>query len=783
MLLNRVKQKDSLLVKLTIYSLIISIICFNVLAIIKMFFGNVDLVQPSNVSEIIINGDIILSILVLICCYTFYYIYKEDDMFIISQVYTIIAIRFIIINIFSDSIQNIVKDNYLTITIVYVYQGILLSLIAYKENILFKCMLKNKLLLGVSIPTLYLLILSGGVSKLIPNGNSDYEMLAYCIVGIVIFIHFLLVYLLFKKSIKTKRIIYSIFGASINILTIDNLYKLHYYNRYSNDIILLGYIFVFLAFLIIIIGLFYEMIFKAKEVEELRHKLGIFSAANEKNLNSRILVYDENYNIIYANELARQIVSSERGIKEQYDVLKKRSIFNEDNDTSEKAKQELDKKGIYSNVFYTHDLKEYYRADLQKVVTDTTSWIIGTFVNVTHEYEMIHKLAISENKLKNVTENILDFIITMDNNGIITFANASAIDALGFSYDEFVGNTYKKFLYKDNDEVFIINNIEKNIVKKHKILCKDGSFIRVESVIRRIRSDFDGYIISSRNLEIKEELESLKIKYNEIKEYDRIRSEFFANLSHEVRTPINIIHTCLQLLNNQKDNGAEALEKYYIKYEKTIRQNAFRLLRLVNNLIDISKLDNEAMEIKKQNENIINLIENVTLSTVPYVEAKNINIMFDTEVEELVVECDAEKIERVVLNLISNSVKFTPQGGEIIVDIKLDDKWVYVRVKDTGIGIPIHLQEVIFERFVQGDKSFNRKNEGSGIGLALVKDIIEKHNGKVMVEESSEKGSTFLVKLPNVHKEDIVIKKNSKDAVKTEIKEKIDIEFSDIYDY
>ena len=347
--------------------------------------------------------------------------------------------------------------------------------------------------------------------------------------------------------------------------------------------------------------------------------------------------------------------------------------------------------------------------------------------------------------------------------------------------EEIIGHRYGEFFKKDNGDTFVIDNIKNSEIIKHKILCNNGDSLRVESVFRRINSEFEGYVVISRSLEMKEELKSLRVKYNEIKEYDRIRAEFFANLSHEVRTPINIIYSCLQLLNNQKDNGYESLAKYYIKYEKTISQNAFRLLRLVNNLIDISKLDTGAMQIKVKNIDIISLIENITLSTVPYVEEKKINIMFDTSIEELIVGCDPEKIERVMLNLISNSVKFTPKGGEIFVDIQVDETWVYVRVKDTGIGIPMHLKDVIFERFVQSNKSFSREREGSGIGLALVKDIINKHNGEVMLEDSSEMGSTFLFKIPNLVMDD-VWNDNDNRAAETAIQEKINIEFSDIYD-
>ena len=593
--------------------------------------------------------------------------------------------------------------------------------------------------------------------------------------------NFILVFILFRNSIKTKRIIYSIFGASINILTIKNLYIFILHNKYPDNVKILVYILTFMAFLVIIIGLFFEMIFRIRESEKLRLNLNVFYAANEKNLHSNILVYNENYKIVYANELARGIINEGATIEDQYNRLEKNSIFNINKEISENIKKILEEKGSYLNIMYFSNLKKYYEVHLQKVVTDDSKWIIGSFIDKTDECEVIGKLKISENRLKSVAENILDFIITIDISGIVTFANTSAIESLGVKVEEIIGHRYGEFFKKDNGDTFVIDNIKNSEIIKHKILCNNGDSLRVESVFRRINSEFEGYVVISRSLEMKEELKSLRVKYNEIKEYDRIRAEFFANLSHEVRTPINIIYSCLQLLNNQKDNGYESLAKYYIKYEKTISQNAFRLLRLVNNLIDISKLDTGAMQIKVKNIDIISLIENITLSTVPYVEEKKINIMFDTSIEELIVGCDPEKIERVMLNLISNSVKFTPKGGEIFVDIQVDETWVYVRVKDTGIGIPMHLKDVIFERFVQSNKSFSREREGSGIGLALVKDIINKHNGEVMLEDSSEMGSTFLFKIPNLVMDDVWNDDDNR-AAETAIQEKINIEFSDIYD-
>lgn len=781
MFLDEVRYKDNIGVKWTIYSIIFTIISFNFVAILTLFFGNAKVIEESNIESLIINGDIILAIFSLICCYTFYYIYKEDDIFIISQVYTMMTIEFVIINTFGNYWGIEMRDRYITIIAIYLYEGFLLSYIVYKKNILFKYILNNKLLSCILVSLLSVSIMFGKIGEVVSYEDIVSErMFFYLVWGLILF-HFILVFILFKNSIKTKRIIYSIFGASINIVTIKNLYIFILHNKYPDNVKMLGYILTFMAFLVIIIGLFFEMIFRIRESEKLRLNLNVFYAANEKNLHSNILVYNENYKIVYANELARGIINEGATIEDQYNRLEKNSIFNINKEISENIKKILEEKGSYLNIMYFSNLKKYYEVHLQKVVTDDSKWIIGSFIDKTDECEVIGKLKISENRLKSVAENILDFIITIDISGIVTFANTSAIESLGVKVEEIIGHRYGEFFKEDNGDTFVIDNIKNSEIIKHKILCNNGDSLRVESVFRRINSEFEGYVVISRSLEMKEELKSLRVKYNEIKEYDRIRAEFFANLSHEVRTPINIIYSCLQLLNNQKDNGYESLAKYYIKYEKTISQNAFRLLRLVNNLIDISKLDTGAMQIKVKNIDIISLIENITLSTVPYVEEKKINIMFDTSIEELIVGCDPEKIERVMLNLISNSVKFTPKGGEIFVDIQVDETWVYVRVKDTGIGIPMHLKDVIFERFVQSNKSFSREREGSGIGLALVKDIINKHNGEVMLEDSSEMGSTFLFKIPNLVMDD-VWNDNDNRAAETAIQEKINIEFSDIYD-
>ena len=276
--------------------------------------------------------------------------------------------------------------------------------------------------------------------------------------------------------------------------------------------------------------------------------------------------------------------------------------------------------------------------------------------------------------------------------------------------------------------------------------------------------------------------DELKIKYKEIKEIEKAKSQFFANLSHEIKTPINIIYSCIQLLEVNKINGEKALSDAYNKYDNTLKQNCYRLLRLVNNLVDMTKIDSGYMKLIFINCEIVSLVEDITLSIIPYVESKNINIVFDTYIEELEIRCDPESMERVILNLLSNAIKFTNKDGNISVIVEADDKYLFIRVKDDGIGISKDIREDIFNRFVQEDKSLNRKNEGSGIGLALVKSLVELHDGEVYLEDVSE-GSEFVVKLPNIKINEEVNNHNRvMDVESKPLVQKINIEFSDIYE-
>ena len=265
--------------------------------------------------------------------------------------------------------------------------------------------------------------------------------------------------------------------------------------------------------------------------------------------------------------------------------------------------------------------------------------------------------------------------------------------------------------------------------------------------------------------------------------YDRIKTDFFANISHELRTPINVIFSAIQVhklrLKECIWNNAST-DRY--KYTKIMEQNCYRLLRLVNNLIDITKIDSGYFGINETNYNIVSLIEDITLSVADYIENKGLSVVFDTDVEEKIIACDLEKIERIILNLLSNAVKFTPYGGNIKVSVEDGIENICIRIKDTGKGIPPEKLNSIFERFVQVDKSLARENEGSGIGLSLVKALLELHGGTISVKSKEGYGSEFIMHIPcklvdSVDSNYILYD----DLIGKGCIKKINLEFSDIY--
>lgn len=335
-------------------------------------------------------------------------------------------------------------------------------------------------------------------------------------------------------------------------------------------------------------------------------------------------------------------------------------------------------------------------------------------------------------------------------------------------------NFIKSEYYKKINEVIIEKKTK--YLKKHEVIINgvEAYYKCIFEPIFEVSGELKEILILI--IDITAEVKSNMVMEKTLK----LQEEFLANISHELKTPLNVIFATAQLIDMYCNNG-NLLEKKdcIIKYIDSIKQNSYRLSKLINNIVDLSKIEAGFFELKLSNKNIVEVVEEIIISVTDFIKTKGLNIIFDTNTEEKIIACDTEKIERIVLNLLSNAIKFSDEGNEIFVEVKDNGDFVEISVKDNGIGIEPSDLDRIFDRFKQVDKSLSRNSEGTGIGLSLVKSFVELHGGNIKVESKLGKGSKFIVNLPsrNVlenHKLCASNIRSKKDIIK--------VEFSDVYE-
>jgi len=400
--------------------------------------------------------------------------------------------------------------------------------------------------------------------------------------------------------------------------------------------------------------------------------------------------------------------------------------------------------------------------------------------------------------LVSLINSIPDLIFYKDVSSVYLGCNKAFEAFSGKNEEDLIGHTDLEIFDKETAELFRTMDLKmmqqgEYLRNEEWVKYPDGNCVLLDT-LKTLYYDPQGRILGligvsrditekSKKEELQKSIEEDRRRLNELEEADRIKTEFFANISHELRTPINVIFSALQMQELKlKDYSSENIFTDKFKYIKMMKQNCYRLLRLINNLIDITKIDTDYFKINEINNDIISLIENVTLSVAEYIENKGIFITFDTDVEVKIIAYDPEKIERIILNLLSNAVKFTPRGGNIIIKIEDNASDICIRVKDTGRGIPEDKLNSIFERFVQVDKSLTRTHEGSGIGLSIVKALVGLHGGTICATSKEGQGTEFIIYIPCKLVESEAYVKSACDAqIGESYIERINIEFSDIY--
>lgn len=401
--------------------------------------------------------------------------------------------------------------------------------------------------------------------------------------------------------------------------------------------------------------------------------------------------------------------------------------------------------------------------------------IIGAFENVIGKFEEI----IRENMLLRVLNNNIPYhIVCKDTNGIYLDCNNSFLKDLNLTREEVIGKDASSIdklmdIHENTleSDLEVINN-KKRKVYIEQVTIKDK--VKIFEIIKEPFFDSYGNLVG---------IIAIGRDVSHRTEIERLRLEFFANLSHELRTPLNLIFSSLQTLELLEGNLLD--ENVRMKnYIEIINQNSKRLLKLVNNLIDSTKFDCGFYEYNPQNKDIVYFVENIAMSVAEFAKQNDITLTFDTNVEEKIIAFDLEKLERTILNLLSNSIKYTNYQGKIEVILNDCGETFNITVKDNGIGIPKDKLHVIFDRFKQVEDRLRKRSEGSGIGLSLVKDLVKIQGATIKVKSEVGVGSEFTVKLPcKVLDQEEYINKTYYDYARNGVIERMNVEFSDIYIY
>ncbi len=258
-------------------------------------------------------------------------------------------------------------------------------------------------------------------------------------------------------------------------------------------------------------------------------------------------------------------------------------------------------------------------------------------------------------------------------------------------------------------------------------------------------------IFTARKIEknrssLRNELKMREFEAKKQHELDNMKARFFANLSHEFRTPLTLIRGPIEELIDKK--AGDNQEEYF----QLIKRNSEKLKELIDQLLELTQLENASIPLKAKQENLVNLLRGLFYSFESLAKQKNITLSFNSQNEKLICWIDKDKLEKIINNLLSNAFKFTPSNGVITFNIKHKnnngEEFAEVKLSDTGIGIPEEKLERIFDRFYQVDDSSRKNYGGSGIGLALVKELVDLHKWEISVDSELGKGTEFVLKIP-----------------------------------
>jgi PAS domain S-box-containing protein len=408
--------------------------------------------------------------------------------------------------------------------------------------------------------------------------------------------------------------------------------------------------------------------------------------------------------------------------------------------------------------------------------------IAGRLGRITERKQAEAELKSSEERLKILFEFAPDAYYLNDLKGNFIDGNKLAEEITGYKKDELIGKSFLKLKLLSVKEIpkaaallarnalgkatgpneFILNRKDGNQVPVEirtfpvKIKGKTLALGIARDITERKRTerelqekneqlDVQNEELQSQTEELMTQQQELIEKTGEVERANQLKSEFLANMSHGLRTPLNVIIGFSELMRDEVPGKINEEQRQCLS---DVLGSSQHLLNLINEVLDLSKVESGKTRFHLTNIALTEVAESLTRTMLPILAPRQQSLDVEVEEELPLVHADKAKLSEVLLNLLSNATKFTPDGGKLKIEAAREDNWCRVSVIDNGIGIKKEDQEQIFEPFYQLDNPLTKEKSGTGLGLALVKQIIEKHGGRIWVESEYGKGSRFTFTLP-----------------------------------
>ncbi len=368
--------------------------------------------------------------------------------------------------------------------------------------------------------------------------------------------------------------------------------------------------------------------------------------------------------------------------------------------------------------------------------------------DVTQRQRAWEELVKLEEKYRVLAETSADGVITIDPLGRLTYVNPSFEKLCGKRKSRILATLFRDYLLDDSvyffQQVFMdarkrdetIENVELELINENR------GVIPIEVNIAPLKKDkeFAGMVCTVRDITERRKME------DELKKSERLKTEFMNIAAHELKSPVTPVKGYLELIISDK-NASEQVKSW----AKISLRNAERLLKLVNDILDVSRLDSDTMRFDIEKLDTVKILDEIAEDMKATVEKKNLQFVTKIPKNLPTIMGDKYRLSQVLKNLLVNAVKFTDHGS-ITVGARKKEDYILMWVEDTGIGVSEGELKKIFTKFYQAYTGEDRKNEGTGLGLFICKEIIEKHNGKIWAESKLRRGSKFVIQLPYIHK-------------------------------